>query len=187
MTNDTNGPSDGRGTLRDRLPRIESPRELDDRVRATVATRGLVRPPRRSGARWVVRASLIAAGFVVGILAASLWRGGAALPRSTATPRYVLLLYDDARGDTGAVHVAREREYGRWASSLEGARWVGGDELGDLITGIGPAGSVAVPLEDRLAGYFVIEAQSAERAAQVARSCPHVKYGGRVVVMSVAS
>jgi len=38
-----------------------------------------------------------------------------------------------------------------------------------------------------LAGYFVIAAPSPERATEVARTCPHLKYGGRVVVMTIAS
>jgi hypothetical protein len=96
-------------------------------------------------------------------------------------------LLGETPGDTGAVHVAREREYGRWASSLSnGARWVGGHELGHVVDDTGPKPNGA-PAIDRLAGYFVIDAPSREVAAEVARSCPHVKYGGRVVVMAIAS
>jgi hypothetical protein len=176
----------GRGALRERLSRIDPPPELDRRVRRTLETRGLVRRSPGRRVLWTVRASLIAAGFVLGVLVTS-WRSRTTSRASAGASQYVLLLYDDARGDTGSVHIAREREYGRWASELKDARWVGGSELGDVVEGIGPSGQVAVAPSDRLAGYFVIEAPSPERAAEVARSCPHIRYGGRVVVMAVAS
>jgi hypothetical protein len=100
----------------------------------------------------------------------------------------VLLLYGDTPDDTGAVRVAREREYGRWASTLGGGvRWVGGYELADVVARLEPAVRPPAASQDRLAGYFVIEAPSRERATEVARSCPHLKYGGSVVVMAVAS
>ena len=186
MNDERDDLDNGRGALRERLSRIDAPLELDRRVRATLATRGLVRSTSGRRVVWIVRASLIAAGFVLGVVLTS-WRSRTDVRPAVGRSQYVLLLYDDARGDTGSVHIAREREYGRWASELKDARWVGGSELGDLVEGIGPSGQVAVAPSDRLAGYFVIEAASPERAAEVARSCPHVKYGGRVVVMSVAS
>ena len=72
------------------------------------------------------------------------------------------------------------------ASTLtNGTRWVGGHELGEVVDDLRPVRPV--PLRsDRLAGYFVIEAPSRERAAEVARSNPHLEHGGRVVVMAVA-
>jgi hypothetical protein len=131
---------------------------------------------------WVVRAGLVAAGVALGWFASSTLRN----PRG-APGQYVLLLYGEAPGDTGAVHIVREREYGRWASSLTGARWVGGHELADVVEDLGPATAVTMPRSERLVGYFVIDAPSRERAKEVARSCPHLKYGGRVVVMAIAS
>jgi hypothetical protein len=50
----------------------------------------------------------------------------------------------------------------------------------------GPA-TGSSPNADRPAGYFVIAAPSRERPTEVARSCPHLKYGGRVVIMAVTS
>ena len=106
----------------------------------------------------------------------------------TASGHYVVLLYGDAPDDTGAVHTAREREYGRWAAALgDGVRWVGGSELHDVVAQLGPPTPAGAASTERLAGYFVIEAPSRERATEVAESCPHLKYGGRVVVMTVAS
>jgi hypothetical protein len=37
-----------------------------------------------------------------------------------------------------------------------------------------------------VAGYFVFEAKNLEDAVAIARSCPHVKHGGRITVRAVA-
>jgi hypothetical protein len=132
---------------------------------------------------------LVVAGFLLGVaVRGALESTSVVRANSAAAGRYVLLLYGDPPGDTGAVHVSREREYGRWASSLAGgARWVGGHELAEVIDELGPAAAPRVSSGERLAGYFVIDAPTRERAADVARSCPHLKYGGRVVLMAIAS
>ena len=188
MTDDFNTDG-GRGSLRDRLPVIEPPTELAARVNATLEGRGLIRPvgsvhPHRNP--WVVRLGYLAAGILLGFAIRDALGVTSGRPSGAATAgQYVLLLYGDPPDDTGAVHVAREREYGRWASELRGGvRWVAGHELDDVIETVGPPGGSLG--NDRLAGYFVIDAPSRERAAEVARSCPHLKYGGRVVVMAVA-
>jgi len=192
MTNDFNA-DEGRGSLRHRLPAVEPPPELAERVRATLETRGLIRrldsgAPAPTLARrnaWIARLGYVAAGVLLGFVARNaLGTTGGRPPTAATAGQYVLLLYGDRADDTGAVHVVREREYGRWASELTGGvRWVAGHELGDVIETLGPpSGSLA---NDRLAGYFVIDAPSRARAAEIARSCPHLKYGGRVVVMAV--
>ena len=186
MTEPPNELESGRGALRAHLGAPEPDVALEARVRRTLVSRGRLRSSPRRISSWVSRTGLIAAGIIIGLFTRGAWTSQNARP--AAQPgQYVLLLLGNTPGDTGAVHVQREREYGQWASSLDrGARWVGGHELGDVVDDIGPkpAGALAV---DRLAGYFVIDAPSPERAAEVARTCPHVKYGGRVLVMAIAS
>jgi len=187
-SNDMNA-DDGRGSLRDRLPAAEPPAKLAERVKRTLEARELLTPLDSTSSRrgpWAARIGYLAAGILLGFAA----RGALGTPSGRAAAaatagQYVLLLYGDPADDTGAVHVAREREYGRWASELTGGvRWVAGHELGDVIGTLGPQSDALA--RDRLAGYFVIDAPSRERAAEVARSCPHLKYGGRVVIMAVA-
>ena len=182
----------GRGTLRDRLPVPDPPAELLARVQRTLTERGLVRQPPRPGSVWVSRVGLIAAGVMLGIVGRAAYHDARESSRATSTSapaaQYVLLLYGAPPGDTGMVHLAREREYGRWASALDGgARWVGGNELHDVVAQLGAPPSVPDAASERLAGYFIIAAPSPQRATEVARSCPHLKYGGRVVVMTIAS
>jgi hypothetical protein len=187
MTIEPHDAESGRGALARHLNRLEPPPELEGRVRETLTSRGLLGNRRSGAAAWTARAGLLAAGVILGILARDALgpRGGRP---NVAAGQYVLLLYGDPPGDTGAVHVAREREYGQWAASFrDGTRWVGGQELGQVIEALGPSSTPAGASTDRLAGYFVIDAPTRERAAEVARSCPHLKYGGRVVLMTVAS
>ena len=177
----------GRGALRGALPSVHTPAALGDRVRASLDARGLMAARARSRTRWAVPVGLIAAGFLLGFLV----RGSReARPADVdgRAGRYALLLYGVPPEDTGAVHAARAREYGRWASDLgAGARWVGGHELAGVVETLGaPPTEIPAPRE-RLAGFFIIEATSPEQATEVARTCPHLKYGGRVVVMAVAT
>ena len=195
MTVDPDDTDAGRGSLRPHLGQSEPPPELAARVRETLEARGLVRSPTGRARQWAARGALIAAGVLLGVLGRGAYQearesSGTALvdmPNGPASAQYVLVLYGDTPGDTGAVHIARELEYGRWASALgDGARWVGGHELHDVVARLGSA-PLADAASERVAGFFVIEARSRERAAEVARTCPHLRYGGRVVVMTVAS
>ena len=177
----------GRGTLRDVVPRIEPPAELEDRIRATLSARKLIVSRASRRIAWTARVGLLAAGFVLGALVRGGPRSARPVESDGKSGQYALLLYGVPPEDTGAVHAARAREYGQWALGLRGARWVGGHELAGVVETLGPRDAAAPEWHDQLAGFFIIEAPSAERATEVARTCPHLKYGGRVVVMSVAT
>lgn len=176
----------GRGALRDRLPKHATPPALEQRVRQSLVTRGLIRP---SGVGRVVRVVTIAAAALV-IFSAGLFAGSiSGFMRSPSAeapvqPRYALILYGGLAGDEGAEHDRRAREYGAWARALAGeAKWVGGEELDRAIAVYPPA---ATTQEDPVVGFFLIDAASEEVAKRIAQDCPHLKYGGRVVVHPVA-
>ena len=158
-------------------------------MRSSLEARGIVRQPVRA-ATWVSRGSLVAAGILIGFIAGFVSRAPAArspvvVPSIGFGGQYVLLLYGDPVDDTGAVHHAREREYGAWASSLRDSVYrTGGHELGAVVAELSPTGST--PLRnDRLTGYFVLTARSREQATATARSVPHLTHGGRAVLMEV--
>jgi hypothetical protein len=100
--------------------------------------------------------------------------------------RFMLLL--TAAPEVGAdAEAERVREYGAWAADL-GARGAlgGGDKLGDGGATIVPPGTVTdAPLPDDLQGYFIIIAQNLQQAILVARTCPHLRHGGRVRVRPI--
>jgi hypothetical protein len=174
----------GRGALRDRLPKHAPPAALERRVRESLKSRGLIETKR--GSR-VARAAGFAAAAMV-LFAAGLFAGLARTSspalEAPVKPNYALILYGGLAGDEGAEHDRRAREYGAWARALSGeATWVGGEELNRAIA-VYP--SAARDSEDPVVGFFLIDAASEDIAKRIARDCPHLKYGGRVVVHPVA-
>lgn len=176
---------DGRGSLRDSMPPIEAPAALDERVRDSLMQRGLIvekSPARPNRYRQPFTYLAIAASFlIVGVLTGRTMKESAAV---TTTPRYALLLYG---GDTSAASTSRGRrmEYGQWLREVAAGRQsFSGEELGQEVMTLGPsivAGNGSGPL----LGFFIIGVESADEAESIARTSPHMKYGGSIVVQKV--
>ena len=164
------------------------------------------RVPARRGLAWAGLAlAACAAAFYAGreVSERGAGRIGAGIeppPAAIGTGRYMLLLYEDeAYRDpaTPSEGQARAAEYGAWAArvrargvSIEGEELAPGAESRTLD---GSAGAIAetagVPASAAgvVAGYFLIEASDIAAAAAVARTMPHLQYGGTVVIRPVAS
>ncbi|MGH7581434.1 MAG: hypothetical protein ACREM9_14750, partial [Gemmatimonadales bacterium] len=119
--------------------------------------------------------------------------GTAPAPPQDGRPRFALFLYEGPEYDQPAPGAMEERvrEYVAWASAeREDGTVEGGEKLtdGDDVV-IEPDGSTAAEPatrgEVRLAGYFLIRAADQRSALAIARSCPHVRYGGRIVVREI--
>jgi len=188
----------------DDAPNRLLPEELDPpdgaagRIADALAARGLIRLdgvlPRKGLRRAIpwLAAATAAAAFVAGILvgaSAGARPGEAPSTAAPAAPRFVLFLSplpsEDAAGEP-----ARVSEYRRWAAELRGrGRFVAGEKLEDGGRVVSPSGVTAAPAPDPqggVAGYFLFEAKSLEDAVAIARSCPHVRHGGRITVRAVA-
>ena len=108
-------------------------------------------------------------------------------------PRFALFLYEGPEYDQPAPEAMaqRVREYVAWATEKrENGVVEGGEKLrddGDLA--IEPDGrtdeAAIMPGASRLAGYFVVQADDRRAAAEIARTCPHVRYGGRIVIREI--
>jgi hypothetical protein len=127
-------------------------------------------------------------------------RGGdGTTPAGAAAPgRYLLLLYEAEAyraPTTPAEAEARVAEYSAWAAAVHaGGVPIEGEELapdaesrmldgsrGEVVETAGaPRASAGT-----LSGYFLIEAPNAVEAVAVARTMPHLEYGGTVVVRPV--
>jgi hypothetical protein len=137
------------------LPREREPDPaLEDRVvRAVLGRR---RPWLWGGAAAAIAAALL-------LVIAHPWS------RASAGQTYVLLL-SPTEGylvPTPSQLKERQREYGRWADSL--------DRLGKLeVEGhLEPAGTI-------IDGIFIIRAANDSDAARIAATCPHIKYRGHI-------
>jgi hypothetical protein len=164
------------------LPRgIAPPPGAEARIIAAVRREGLLSPLRRSRSRpWLALAAgvlLFVAGWAVGSRATQ--------PSIRPDPvGFALLLYGEVSTAGGADEAALVDEYRRWAMGLRKAgRVVSGERLGDAMRVV----QAAAPglTAERVKGFFLISAGSLEEAEAIARTCPHVRRGGVIVVRPI--
>ena len=138
------------------LPReTEPPRDLEERIVARLY-------PRRR--RFTALAAAIA-------IAAFL--GGYAVARARPEPTHVLFVHRQQSPLTPEQSRARVAEYGAWARNLQG-----GEKLSDawLLS----SGGVRHHPNLTISGYFLLRARDDAEALAIAKTCPHLRYGGRV-------
>jgi hypothetical protein len=180
---------DAHDPARDLAGPVEPPPGLKQRVTRSLRTRGLLAAP-----TW--RRSTLASASAYAAAALVLVAGGALLGRwlekraPELGPRYALLLYEDAGFRPGA-HAALVAEYAAWADSLRAqGKLVMGEELdqADTLVLVGAGGAARVsPGAARsdigiLGGFFIVRVADRNEALTLARRCPHLKHGGRVVL-----
>lgn len=180
-----------------RLPReAEPPPGLEDTTVSALVARGLLRrsgaaPAGRRRYRWILTAAAAVLCFAAGLALGR--RDGAVSPPDPDRPRYLLLLYEGAeyRPPPASGEAARVREYAAWARTVRGAgEVVGGEKLtesADLVIGAGDDVLITPTArsEPRLVGFFLIRAKDQPSAVALARTCPHVRYGGSIVVREI--
>ena len=112
-------------------------------------------------------------------------------------PNYMLFLHEDQGQFDGRAHDEMMRiiaEYGAWAGKMrDEGRFVGGEKLDDDAGKVlRPKGGKIVVTDGPYAeskevvgGYFAIKARDYAEACEIAKACPHLKYGGRIEVRQV--
>jgi len=173
------------------------PAGLEDRTTARLAARGLL--ARRRGSAWIKATLATAAAvliFFAGLKAGSLpgaTQTAPAVPAASAAPvesRFALLLYQSPAevGLAKNEEALRVAEYTGWARGLrEQGHDVSGEKLEEKRSMIQPqvvstVQTVSLPI----AGFFIISAATLDEALGVARTCPHLKYGGAIEVRPIA-
>lgn len=167
---------------------LEPPAALERNVLHDLEVRGLVRDGGRTGRRqwrWLQPVAAVAGAaalFAAGISVGGRSRG--ASPAAVAPARYVLFL--EGEGEPPPEEEARHvQEYKAWARRLAATgRLVTGEKLAPENWHLGP--SSAVPGGQAVVGFFLIAAGSDAEALEIARSCPHLTHGGRIVLRKVA-
>lgn len=175
------------------LPReAVPPPGLEDATVEALVARGLLRRRATRRPRAVELGLALAASVLLFLGGVAVGRRGEPAPPAPAA-QFALLLYEGPayRQPAPGEEAERVREYGEWAGvRAEQGELVAGEKLReDPDVVIGADGSVETPPPPagaaRLAGFFVIRAADAGRAIEIARSCPHVRYGGSIVIREI--
>ena len=178
--------------LNDLEPAVSPPPELEERVVRTLAGRGLLRRGSHTRPRpWAV--GLAAAASLLLIIT------GGVVGRMTASPdlaraEFMLLLYQGPEFDpyTDENFAERFDDFSRWIAALRaGGHFVGGEALdstGVVVLPEPDAQEARLPTasDGWIDGVLMINATDYDEAVALARSSPHVRYGGRIAVRRVS-
>lgn len=182
---------DERDALR-HLPReAVPPPRLEDATVAALAARGLLRT--QAARRGLHPIIALAASLLLLVSGLALGRtGGRSSPPADDRPRFALFLYEGPAYSQPAPDSmeARVQEYVAWAGEPRANGSVeGGEKLRDAPGAIIEPARVTDEPEPgdapRLAGYFLVRAADRRAALEIARTCPHVRYGGSIVVREI--
>jgi hypothetical protein len=181
----------GDAPLAGRLDReVSPPPHLKQRVVRRLRAQGQLSGPAhwwRTVAAAAAAVLLFAGGSALGARSASAVEV-ATSPDDVPPAEFVLLLYEDAAFAAPADEQAVVDEYRDWVVTTRAQGTpVTGEKLAAveaIVSADPPAGDAAAVL-GRLSGFFVIGAPDEAAAVAVARSCPHVKYGGHIVVRRI--
>lgn len=187
-------PLNGNGSPRDdipavlssRFPRPAPPADLEARVTRSLVGAGLL----RGESRWLqltrpARLASAAAIFALGMWAGILVHRAPSGLSHDGEQRYVLLLYG-APGDSDSANDVAEHR--RWARDLVNAGHdLRGEKLAPGAIQIDQSSGAGIhpPDDSSLRGFFVFTARSRADAAAIARSTPHYRHGGRVIVREI--
>jgi hypothetical protein len=133
------------------------------------------------------RVLLPLAAMMILFLAGGWWgRRSSGEELAANSPRFALFLLEDStfQGISEAGHASLVAEYSAWAGELaQTGNLVLGEELADEETALG---STTWPSMTRqITGLFILSAPTLEAALVIARTCPHLRYGGRIVVRPI--
>jgi hypothetical protein len=155
---------------------------LEDAVVDRLSRQGLIVNPRTRWARWALAAAagvaLFAAGLALGQRRSA--SGPVAAKPEPGVTRYALLLYDapDETALSDTEMAARVDEYRNWAIGLRrSGSDISGEKLASRPLDLGASASVTG--SEPLGGFFIFSARDPEAALAIARSCPHLRHGGR--------
>jgi len=158
------------------------PAHIEAEAIETLRRRGLIRDSRPG---WMT-AAILATALAAGLVAALFVYRQMADNSPVNTPEFVLLLY--AGDETGAAPSRRD-EYLAWARSIAAqGTTISGLELvepSEQIAVLPDNPGSAPPAQPR--GFFVVRVRDLAEAQRIAATCPHLRYGGQIVLRRAVS
>jgi hypothetical protein len=144
--------------------------------------------------QYAINAAIAIVAMVAGLAAGQRLDGATPQPAEAATGnQYALLLYENEsyRNPEPGGMEARIAEYSQWARGVAGTgRYVAGEKLTDDALLLMPDGArnrtIPAAEQGELEGFFIISASDLVEAAEIAASCPHLRYGGTVSLRRIA-
>lgn len=159
---------------------LPPPPDLESRLVRSLRAESLLGDSRRSP--WLYAAAsilLVASGIAIGRMGAT----GSTAPQQTVQPNRFLLMLTDA--DPVGDDAARAEQYRQWAADVRAAgHQISGDRLANGGIAVMRDGSAPV-MNPEVQGFFIVSASGLDEAAAVARSSPHVRSGGLIIVRPI--
>lgn len=167
----------------ERLKRdLAPPQRLEAHLIEALRRNGLMRVPRSRNAAVASVFIALAAGLFATVFVYRLMNGRGPLDQ----PQFVLLLY---AGDESTSEPSRREEYTEWARSIaQQGTPISGMELVDTSDQVSVLPENAPqPLSNQPRGFFIVHARDLADARRIATTCPHLKYGGQIVLRRAVS
>lgn len=97
--------------------------------------------------------------------------------------KYVLLYSGGRMAATPAEQQKQLQEWGAWFGKLGKSVVDGGNPFSDKVKTVAANGNVKDgPSGQRVTGYSIVEANSVDAAAEMAKGCPVLTTGGQITV-----
>lgn len=172
--------------LRNLKRELRSPSHLEDQVVQTLRSRGAFgsKPSVMAEHPWLWAAAavlLIAIGFGAGRMTQK--------QPVTAVPNFVFLLHEGAGWQvptSDSDEAGRVNEYRAWVRNLrDRGRVIDGTKLEDQIRTLAANENQTGSHDAPVAGFFTVRARDLDDAMSIARTCPHLRYGGQIEVRRI--
>lgn len=181
------------------LPREKVPPPfLEERIVEALKESNLIRPLRTGW--WpsfhkvpiALAASLVL--FILGGMAGVWWASAPA--HKKGMPEFLLVLRaapEQSQSSSADEELRLVKEYSAWAREIrQEGLLIGGEKLKQETRFLRAADSLTSTSEEQnepggkaIEGYFLILAKDYEHAMTIARTCPHLKYGGSIEVRQI--
>lgn len=163
------------------------PPGLKGSVISSLYARGLLRHSRQRAWRVPLSIAAALALFAMG------WMVGHRPATLDPRPAFALVLYEGSDFQRDQSEAESIAEYGAWAAALRSRGTVVSGEALDRAVGLlrsTPTGIVIDPRdassdEGVMTGFFIIHAANQAEALEIARTCPHLRHGGRIALRPV--